>query len=169
MALGQLLDLTCKYKLDSIYRIAKSQGRLDWYHDIRGNDIKLQQVLSQYTLRTATGKRQGRNQSFLFMEQLTASTSTIIEEIGVMMTERQYMSFAACVEGGRLSELQAKQQWMEWSSAISEPGATWPPSDHKGVNKERVTMGLAFVSRVVPCPASQHSGHRCSAMFVGLA
>lgn len=48
MAVGVPMDFGCKNKLDNLYRISKSQGKLEWLKEVRSNDIKLQQVLVGY-------------------------------------------------------------------------------------------------------------------------
>ena len=45
MALGVEMDHACKNRVDNIQRIASSQGALEWWRDVRGNDVKLQLVL----------------------------------------------------------------------------------------------------------------------------
>ena len=45
MALGVEMDHACEHKVDNIQRIASSQGALEWWRDVRGNDVKLQLVL----------------------------------------------------------------------------------------------------------------------------
>ena len=51
MALGATMDHSCKNKVDNIGRIAKSQVKIDWYKEVRANDIQLQQVVIEYKTR----------------------------------------------------------------------------------------------------------------------
>eukprot|EP00959_Pyramimonas_sp_CCMP1952_P032629 684385-Pyramimonas_sp.AAC.1 len=71
------------------------------------------------------------------MEKVVASTSVIVQEIGEMMTKRQFVAFSDSVDGGKLTDVQADRQWAEWLAAIAEPGATWPPNDMKGRGGEQ--------------------------------
>lgn len=138
LASGTSFDHACKNKMDNISRIAKAQGKLDWYHQVRGNDIKLQQVLVEYSLRVSNSKqRQPRGITMQYMEQVVASTSVIVEEIGILMYERQYIVFAESIEGGRMTEVQAKQQWASWLQQRADSGGEWPPADMKGMSGER--------------------------------
>ena len=72
-----------------------------------------------------------------YLETVVASTAVICEEIGVMMYERQYITFAESIEGGRMSVVQATFQWGEWLNTALEKNATWPPSDLKGPSGQR--------------------------------
>ena len=64
------------------------------------------------------------------------ATAIIIEEAGKMMCERQYMAFADSFDGGKLTETQAKNQWLVWKEQAMEPGSTWPAKDYKGPGGE---------------------------------
>ena len=76
-----------------------------------------------------------------YLESVVASTAVICEEIGVMMYERQYITFAESIEGGRMSVVQATLQWSEWLNTALEKNATWPPSDLKGPSGQRRILG----------------------------
>ena len=138
MALGGFaLDITCKYKVDCIYRIAKSQKRMDWYQAMRQNDVQLQECVAEYKRRTSTaGRAPSRCATLQALEEVVATTATIVDSIGEMMFERLYISFAESLEGGKLTETQAKQQWLTWKTLAEEPDSKWPPHDHKGPNNE---------------------------------
>lgn len=60
----------------------------------------------------------------------------ILEEIGVMMYERQYITFAESLDGGKMMEVQAKHQWITWVTQTREPNSQWPPCDNKGPDGE---------------------------------
>ena len=135
MALGQNFDHSCKNKLDNIQRIAKAQGQMDWYRDVRSNDVKLQQVMVEYTNRVACNPRKhsiSRGVTMSYLESVVCSTEVITEELGKFMFERQYMAFAETFDGGKLSESQAKHQWSSWKTLVETPETDWPPSDNKG-------------------------------------
>ena len=138
MATGQSLDHGCKNKIDNIQRIAKSQGRLQWYNEVRSNDVKLQQVLLEYTSRvSACGNRQPRSLTMQYLEAVVASTAVIVEEIGLMMYQKQYQVFAESVDGGRMTETQALAQWAEWLAQVTQINSAWPPTDMKGPSGQR--------------------------------
>ena len=124
------------YKLDNIYKIAKSQGRLEWYKEMRGSDVSLQMCIAEYTNRTHDRSTRTRAATFQALETVSASTAVIMQEKGKMMSERQYMAFADTFDGGKLSETQAKNQWLVWKEQALEPGSTWPAKDYKGPGEE---------------------------------
>ena len=139
MALAQNFDHGCKNKLDNIQRIAKAQGHMEWYRDVRSNDVKLQQVLVEYTSRVTSNPRRkaiSRGVTMSYLEAVVCSTEVITEEMGKFMFERQYMAFAETFNGGKLSESQAKHQWSSWKTQVETPDSDWPPSDNKGPGGE---------------------------------
>ena len=138
MATNMALCWSDKYKLDNIYRIARSQGRMEWYKEMRGSDVSLQMCLAEYSNRTVQSgsQRPTRAMTFQALESVSASTAIIIEEAGKMMCERQYMAFADSFDGGKLTETQAKNQWLVWKEQAMEPGSTWPAKDYKGPGGE---------------------------------
>lgn len=140
MALCRPFDFQCKYKLDAISRIAKSQGKMEWYKDVRANDMKLQQVLAEYSNRVTDNPVQKfkmpRSSTMQYLECVVCSTVVIVEEHGKMMTEMMYFAFAETLDGGKLTEAQARQQWAQWKEQTEEPDSSWPPSDRKGRDGE---------------------------------
>jgi hypothetical protein len=139
MALAQNFDHGCKNKLDNIQRIAKAQGQMDWYRDVRSNDVKLQQVLVEYTSRVTSDPRKNsvsRGVTMSYLEAVVCSTEVITEDMGKFMYERQYTAFAETFDGGKLSESQAKHQWTSWKTQVETPESDWPPSDNKGPGGE---------------------------------
>ena len=141
MASGSNFDVTCKYRVDGVYKIAKSQKRLEWYKEVMANDVSLQMVLAEYAARTtpdSSGKRNQtrRSATFTVLESVAAKSAVVYENLGKMMYERQYLAFADTFDGGKLTEVQAKQQWLTWKEQAHEPNSTWPAKDNKGPNGE---------------------------------
>lgn len=139
MAIGQHFDHGCKNKLDNIQRISRAQGRLEWYKEVRSNDVKLQQVLVEYSSRVSNNPKRNslpRSTTMNYLESVVCSTDVIAEEAGKFMYERQYLAFAETYDGGKLSETQAKHQWALWKSQVESPETDWPPTDNKGPNGE---------------------------------
>eukprot|EP00959_Pyramimonas_sp_CCMP1952_P358732 7511427-Pyramimonas_sp.AAC.1 len=136
MATGSSFDHACKNRVDNVRKIAKSQNKMAWFHEVHANDVKLQQVLSEYGNRAAT-PRQPRKITLQVLESVTATTAVIVEEIGEMMTKKQYCSWAESVAGGKLTEWEAEQQWAEWVAQVNEPQSAWPPRDIKGKGNEQ--------------------------------
>lgn len=139
MAIGQNFDHGCKNKLDNIQRISKAQGRTDWYKEVRSNDVKLQQVLVEYSSRVSSNPKRNslpRSTTMNYLESVVCSTEVITEEAGKFMYERQYLAFGETFDGGKLSETQARHQWALWKSQVESPETDWPPSDNKGPNGE---------------------------------
>ena len=137
IALGASMDHQCKNKVDNIGRIAKSQGKTEWYQGVRANDIKLQQVVIEYNSRLGEGTKVPRILMLTYLEVVVASSAVITEEIGKIMYFRQYVAFAETFDGGKMTEVQARHQWSIWEQQIADPSSTWPPSDTKGPDGEK--------------------------------
>ena len=79
IALGAHMDHACKNKVDNIGRISKSQGKTKWYQEVRGNDIKLQQVMIEYNSRLSEGRKIPRILMLTYLEVIVASSAVITE------------------------------------------------------------------------------------------
>ena len=56
----------------------------------------------EYKRRTATGMaRQSRASTLGMLEEVVATTATIVDSVGEMMYERLYINFAESLEGGQ--------------------------------------------------------------------
>ena len=109
MATSRLFCHFCKNRVDNISRIARAQGKEQWWTQIRSNDVQLQQVVNSYQQRvgdiTANGGKKGsRAATMTYLESCVASTALIIETAGQFMTRRQYLHWAQSIEGNRMSE-----------------------------------------------------------------
>ena len=139
MASGSNFDVACKYRVDCIYKIARSQGQMEWYKGVMANDVKLQMVLAEYGARVGDdGKKklQRRSMTFAMLERTAAKSAVVVRNKGKMMYERQYMAFADTWEGGKLSEAQARHQWLVWKEQAHEPNSEWPAKDLEGPGGE---------------------------------
>ena len=122
---GASLCHKCRNKLDNIGRIARSQGRESWYKEVRANDVKLAQVVAEYTqlVSSQESKRVPKTVWLQTLEQVVSTSAFIIEQIGEMMSKKRYMSWSETSEGGKLSEAEAEAAWAEWLMRAQEPGA----------------------------------------------
>ena len=125
VCLGRHCCSKCRNKLDNIGRIARSQGREGWYKEVRANDVKLAQVVAEYTqlVSSQESKRVPKTVWLQTLEQVVSTSAFIIEQIGEMMSKKRYMSWSETSEGGKLSEAGAEAAWAECLMRAQEPGA----------------------------------------------
>ena len=127
----------CKTYLDRVYYTAKVQGKLDWYGEVRASDQKLFQVITTYKEKApmdGTGKiaRTKAAAMWTHLEVLVVKTVILRDVEGQFMYEKEYYAFAETYPGGKLSEDDAKAQWLKWKQDSTDPDTRFPPSDCDG-------------------------------------
>ena len=65
-------------------------------------------------------------------ESVVLSTAVIKQQVGEMMTEKEWNAFAETMKGGKLNEAEQKMQWEAWKKEAEEVGSQWPPRDFDG-------------------------------------
>jgi hypothetical protein len=119
----------CKYCMDVLTKLAKSEGRPEWISEIKSNEKVLQNVIRKYKEQTGDGIARKRNFKGSLMSTLqeTAAKSRVLYDTEMeMMTEDAWQQFAMTEAGGRLSKAAATAQWAEWKCQVESED---PPED----------------------------------------
>lgn len=133
---NQIVCMSCKRKLDNIYKQAKSQGQLDWFVKARADDQQVFRMLDSYSKAGAEAERLKLKKTkwnlSQYKESIIAKSGTDFVAHGELMWERQAIEFWQSTSGGRLSEEAAKAQWDDWARNKEKLNVIF---DYNGPNK----------------------------------
>ena len=130
MALNQNFCHQDKASLDNIWKLAKRQGKLDWFANAKADDTKVQQLLASYHEKHPPPKagqkraRQGRGKSFCvlqYIEEISCKSAAIMDDDGEMMWFEEYVEFAKSPKGGFKTRAQCTAQWQAWIEQMNDP------------------------------------------------
>lgn len=119
---GSVYCVPCRSMMDSLTRLAVAQGEQAWWLETRNNPKLLKACLKKYNEEApATVDRSGRARRpkwsiLTYKEEIIASSKVQFIERGKMMTKKRYLAWAQTVEGGKLTEQEAEDQWREWEN-----------------------------------------------------
>jgi hypothetical protein len=134
--LGQNVDKGCKKYLDRIYNQCRTQGKVDWFKEMRASPKGTKSILDFYRQLEAncTPGSKSKFNVAQFEEEHRAEQSVDFLDLGTMMWEQQAIEHWQSTPGGSLSHSDAKAKWDHLAANYKDLGIV---NDQKSPNKEK--------------------------------
>eukprot|EP00969_Alexandrium_andersonii_P181716 8030281-Alexandrium_andersonii.AAC.1 len=104
--------IEAKRAVDNIYGLASRQGKLDWFHEQKGDDRKLQFMVKHYKdqMKLYKGNEGPKWSIAMCKEAYQTATEVMVTDKGEMMGEELFIEHAqtARMQPARLTMKQAK-------------------------------------------------------------
>ena len=113
------LHLDCQRAKDSLHNVARRQGQANWFREMERDSARLQELIAVFKgiqLQSSSGK--SKFALAVFARSKSSGTSIIHEDVGEMMWEESFITFAATVKGGKLNPKQAKLEWDQMAASL---------------------------------------------------
>ena len=116
-------DRSCKRGYDALARLAKKQGELEWWAEVKGVPKKLKQLVQDFNkMLPSLGLGKARAKGFKmaeYKEYLRSTTEIQRRTMGKMMWIEEWVEYGTSTAGGTYSHDEAIAQWKEWAKPDS--------------------------------------------------
>lgn len=115
---GFQYDRACKRAYDSLFKLAKKQGQIEWWNATKSDCRLLKRAIREYNAQCPGGVGRGRVRGTwsiaVYQEALRSESSVETRGQGQMMWKEEWVMWAASVAGGFKSRARALSEWDGW-------------------------------------------------------
>ena len=123
---NQDLDFVCKRTKDSLAKMAQRQGQEAWFASVVHDDSRLQRAIKAFNVRNRN-KARGNFPIAQYKETFETYSEVLVDEVGEMMTEDEWVEYSSKRTVDRLSITDAQLSWKGMKEKLQNHY-----HDHKG-------------------------------------
>jgi hypothetical protein len=113
------LHLDCQRAKDSLHNMARRHGQANWFHEVECDDARFQALIAVFKgIQLQSSSAKSKFALAVFAQSKSSSTNIIHEDVGEMMWEESFITFAATAKGGKLNPKQAKLEWDQMAASL---------------------------------------------------